>query len=81
MKLTRHHLKPRSRFREGEDKDRDNIVFLPDGFHQNWHRLFGNMTTEEAMQFVAIVMQPHTAWTPEQLKQLRRDIKRGRIWK
>lgn len=51
--LTRHHLTPRERYKYGtrtwwnEDGD-ENVLRLYRSKHDAWHKLFKNMTLEEA---------------------------------
>lgn len=71
-KPSRHHIRPRSR---GGGKRR-NLVVLPRGWHSAWHDLFGNLTPEEAMEVITIVMRPDTSWTYEDIDNLIINIRR-----
>jgi hypothetical protein len=46
-KLTRHHLKPRSR---GGGNESSNIIMLNWDRHQSLHKTFGNRTLEEIFE-------------------------------
>lgn len=76
-RLTRHHIFPRSR---GGNGDKGNVIKLPDWYHQTWHDLFGNLTAEEAIKFIAIVFRGKglkrfkPIWTFEELCALRVEI-------
>ena len=72
-RFSRHHIRPRSR-KGGNDK---NIVTLPENFHRAWHTLTHNLTVDESILFIRMVMQPDKIWTVEDLNQLRRKIKGG----
>ena len=74
---TKHHILAQSRFppeATQEEKDKDNIVFLPQGFHECWHYLFRNMTSEEIIFFVMVIMTPELNWTLKELNSLIDDI-------
>lgn len=73
--LNVHHIRPSSRNGGG----RNNLVMLPVEFHANWHKLFVNMTIDEAHAFIDEVMRPDTSWTYKALDQLRRHIMFGRF--
>ena len=75
---SKHHVLPRSRCQKRVDKNNDNIVILPDYFHNAWHTLVGNMTTEEAIIFFRLVMMPNISWNNKSLAKLRDEIKKGR---
>lgn len=64
---TRHHLRPRSR----GGHIRNNIVVLPERYHQAWHYLFGNLTPDEAKEFIDIVMRPNAKWNARNIDELR----------
>lgn len=68
--LNVHHIRPTSR----GGGSRDNLVVLPIEFHANYHKLFANMTLEEAIRFLRVVMQPGYEWNYKSLDQLRRRI-------
>lgn len=51
--LTKHHLTPRERYKYGEktwwdQNGEENILRLHRSKHDAWHKLFRNMTLEEA---------------------------------
>ena len=74
----KHHLLPKSRFPPDttrEEIDEGNIVELDQEFHRNWHKLFHNLTTEEAIKMIRIVMTANTRWTRRDLERLRRWLK------
>ena len=48
-KITRHHLKPRTRGGKG---DPENIVRIPEDMHRAFHTLFDTMTLEETINFL-----------------------------
>lgn len=52
---TQHHLIPRSR---GGPTKRENLLEVPQRLHQAWHYLFGNMTPEQAMLYIASTWSP-----------------------
>ncbi len=74
---TKHHLIPQSRIQRKTDKHKNNIVILPSCFHNAWHAVVVNLTTEEAIEFITIVMQANTSWNNQQLAILREEIKSG----
>lgn len=77
-RTNRHHIRPRSRFPPDtpkEDKDRDNIVELDEEFHRAWHRVMGNLTPEEAHEFIDIIMTPNTVWSGRKIHHLRKSIR------
>jgi hypothetical protein len=49
MKQTRHHITPRSRGGGLED----NIAYIPQKQHEDYHRLFENRTPEEIGRYLA----------------------------
>ena len=55
MKLTRHHIIPRSRWsdedREGMN-EKENIAHIKQHLHRKYHDLFGNKTPEEILGFL-----------------------------
>lgn len=69
--LTRHHIKPRSR---GGADDDSNLVILDRDFHFAWHECFRNMTNEEIMTFIHIVMLSDHRWDHETLIMLREGL-------
>lgn len=71
--LNVHHIRPTSR----QGGSRDNLVVLPVEFHANYHKLFANLTLEEAIRFLRIVMQPGYEWNYKSLDQLRRRLMEG----
>ena len=68
--LTAHHICPTSRGGTNQT-----IVHLPNKFHQALHFLFGNMTGEESMAFLQIILVPGKRWTMADLQKLREKIK------
>ena len=50
--ITKHHILPRSR---GGNGNGENILKITRRFHEAWHIVFGNMTPEEAIQFIEII--------------------------
>ncbi len=72
-KVSRHHIRPRSRIKRG-DKNKDNLVTLDAEFHSNWHRMFENMTVAEAHRFIDLVMVPGKRWDNSSLYRLRKEI-------
>lgn len=68
----KHHILPRSR----GGIDDHNIVELPKAWHDEWHRLFGNMTNEEIVEFIQDVMVPGKHWTQKELYMLQNIIRR-----
>ncbi len=71
-KLTKHHIKPRSR----GGGNGDNIVLIPLRIHEAWHTIFGNLTLQEVYQFIEIVFEgkgrkrKKKSWTAEELYKL-----------
>jgi hypothetical protein len=71
-RLTKHHIKPRSR----GGGNGDNIVLMPLRIHEAWHTIFGNLTLAEVYQFIKIVFegkgrkQRKRSWTAEELYKL-----------
>ncbi len=70
---TLHHIRPQSR----GGKDGNNLVTLPEKFHQALHTMFGNLTPEESVRFIEEVLMPGKKWTNATLEQLRNLIKEG----
>ncbi len=73
---TRHHIQPRSRIPDGQDKDHDNIVELDDEWHRCWHYLMENLTVDEAIEMIRQVMIPGERWTYTDLRKLRNKVRR-----
>lgn len=76
--LTKHHIKPTSRFGENAsqtEKDKDNIVKWDKQFHQRWHTLFSNLTLSEIHAFIDIVSEAGREWTSKDLHVLKNEIK------
>ena len=48
---SRHHILPTSRYPNLKD-NHDNIVIVADRKHQDYHRLFGNKTPKEIMNYL-----------------------------
>ena len=69
--LRRHHIRPRCRIPDWQDKDTGNIVLIPEEFHAYWHQVFGNLTPDEAHEFINIIMRPGTSWTWGDIKNVR----------
>lgn len=67
---TKHHIKNCHR----GGKDRDNIVMLPDWFHKAWHEVAGNLTPDEACNFIREVMKPGKEWGTHDLKRFRKGF-------
>jgi hypothetical protein len=73
-KTTKHHLVPRSR---GGAEKLDNIVKIPERYHDAWHRFFGNLTPEEAIRYIQIIFidkKKPDKWTVEDLYNLQLEI-------
>ena len=68
---TTHHLLPVSR----EGGDYNNTVRLPAKLHSCWHELFDNLTTEEAIRYIRLIMVPNVEWTRKELARIRENIK------
>ncbi len=47
--LTKHHLRPRSR--KGGNKEK-NIKYVPNSYHEAYHKLFANMTHDEIREYM-----------------------------
>ncbi|MFZ2188951.1 MAG: hypothetical protein WAV73_05325 [Candidatus Moraniibacteriota bacterium] len=75
--MTRHHLLPTSR---GGTTDQYNIATIPRRYHESWHIFFGNLTPEEAIQFLKTIFlgeglrQRKKKWTMEGLYELQLAI-------
>jgi len=52
-KSTRHHIIPRSR----GGSNGSNIIIIPRRIHEAYHVFFGNLTPDEAIEFIQIVFQ------------------------
>jgi len=74
--VTKHHVRPQSRCDPDADKDHRNIVYLDDDFHKHWHWLFENLTVDEVIAMIRIVMVPGKHWTRDDLVNLRKRLKR-----
>jgi hypothetical protein len=78
-KLTRHHMLPSSR---GGVSSQDNITTIPKRYHESWHIFFGNLTPQEAIQFINTIFlgegrkQRRKKWTMESLYELQLIIQR-----
>jgi hypothetical protein len=81
-KMTRHHLLPASR---GGLTDQYNIVTIPRRYHESWHIFFGNLTPQEAIQFLNAIFlgegrkQRRKKWTMESLYELQLTIQKQTI--
>jgi len=73
---TKHHILPQSRCEDGIDKDHNNIVVLDHSFHKAWHTLFENLTVDEAIAMIRIVMISGKHWTHADLQKLRNRLRR-----
>ena len=71
---TLHHIIPQSR----GGKDENNLVTLPEKFHQALHTMFGNLTPRESVRFFEEVIMPGKKWTNAELEQLRTCTKESR---
>lgn len=67
----KHHLRPRSR----GGKDENNIVSLPANFHQAWHLMFDNLTSQEAHRLIDLVMVANTEHSGQDIENLRQKLK------
>jgi hypothetical protein len=76
-RTTRHHIVPQSRIVDGRDKDLNNIVTLDDSFHKAWHKIFENLTVDEAIAMIRIVMISGKHWTHTDLSKLRNRMRRN----
>ena len=80
-KLTKHHIKPRSR----GGGNGDNIVLIPLRIHEAWHTIFGNLTLQEVYQFIEIVFESKgrkrrkRSWTAEELYKLQLKLQAGTL--
>lgn len=70
-RLTKHHIRPRSR---GGGR-RKNLVVLPQEFHRALHTVFQDLDPSEYALFLETVLQPGTRWTAKDLHNLRKRIK------
>lgn len=70
--LNKHHVTPRSRDGGGHN----NITWLPVDFHAALHCVASNLTKEETLRFLDIVLTPNTTWTHSELHELREALKR-----
>lgn len=74
----RHHIRPRSRFPNGtnkDEKDKDNVVELDRDWHDAWHYMYGNATPAEVCKAINIIMQPDTRWTYGAIKRLLEELR------
>lgn len=77
-RTNKHHIVPRSRFPRDtpkRKKDWNNIVELDEKFHAAWHACFANLTPEEAIEFIKMVMIAGVKWDNKELHALREFIK------
>lgn len=70
--MNAHHVRPTSR----QGGDHDNIVWLPAAFHAALHQMVGNLTKDETLRFLDIVLTPGVLWTYKRLHELREALKR-----
>ncbi len=77
-RTTKHHICPQSRCEDGTDKDLNNIVILDDAFHKRWHYLFENLTVDEVIAMIRIVMISGKHWTHSDLQKLRHRLRRNK---
>ncbi len=69
---TRHHIVPRSR----GGANGKNILIIPQRIHEAYHIIFGNLTPEEALEFLKIVFlgkgrkKMKKIWKIEELTEL-----------
>jgi len=49
--MSKHHIIPKIR----GGNSNGNLIKIPIGFHQGWHSLFGELTPDEAIEFIRIV--------------------------
>ena len=81
-KLTRHHMLPSSR---GEVAEVSNLTTIPKRYHESWHIFFGNLTPQEALQFIKVVFlgegrrERKRKWTIENLYELQLAIQKQTI--
>lgn len=66
-----HHVRPRSR--HGSNRN-NNLIIIDRNFHRAWHTLAENMTVEETIEFIRMVMTGGTSWTSKDLERLRQHI-------
>lgn len=71
---TQHHLIPRSR---GGPTKRENLLEVPQRIHQAWHYLFGNMTPEQVILYIATHWSPADYFDEIQLGHGRQAIRCG----
>jgi len=67
-----HHIVPRSR---GGSNHPANLVLWDSLFHDAYHRMFENLTLEEAIEMLKIVSYSGTHWNQSALSQLRKHLK------
>ena len=74
-KLNVHHIVPRSRFKNDEDRETNNTLAIDEKVHMHWHAVFGNLTPEEAKRFIDEVMVAGRYWSNKDLERIRNKIK------
>jgi len=72
--LSRHHKECRSR---GGKDNPENIVYLPQSFHDAWHKCFLNLSLNEAFILMQLIYQKSYV-NDRIIQQLQRDVKRGK---
>ena len=70
---SRHHIKARAR--RGGNKN--NIVVLPQDFHNALHTVVDLLGPAEIPRFFEALLKPNTSWTWKEIVELRNDIMRG----
>jgi len=70
-KQSTHHIKSRSR---GGSNNPDNLVIWDDTYHDAYHRLFKNLTLDEAIEMLRIVSIGGTEWDKNRLEALRQTL-------
>jgi len=71
-RLSAHHVLARSRGGGSEN----NLVLLPVDFHMALHKLVGNLTKDETLRFLNIVLTPDGKWTWKNLRVLQEFLKK-----
>jgi len=69
---SRHHVIPQSR---GGGNEYENIKIIPKRFHNLWHDFFGNLTPEEAIQFIKEVFLNENRKTGIRRKKIKKNWK------
>jgi hypothetical protein len=69
--MSNHHIVPRSR--QGINAP-SNIVGWDESFHDAYHRLFKNLTLEEAITMLRIVSIGEESWDRNRLEALRQVL-------